>query len=96
MKTRSVLALAAIMGLLAASQSALAATPKIDARAQALVAALQAVSPDPLGGRLGLAVAAANVPAIAKDSDRYQVATQTTRAEYERRAYIIWKSSQKS
>ena len=52
MKTRLTPLLFALVGFLAASQPVLAASKKADERTAALVTALQAVSPDPLGGRL--------------------------------------------
>jgi hypothetical protein len=86
----------AFVGLLAASQSALAAAPKADARATALVAALQAVSPDPLGGRLGLA-AVAEQPAVAtKRTTARSVAANNSGTDRDQRAYLAWKSAQKS
>lgn len=86
----------ALVGLLAASRPTLAAATKSDARTTALVAALQAVSPDPLGGRLGLAASAARTPAVATVAGGSSYTAQSQQAESDRRAYIIWKSSQKS
>ncbi len=83
-------------GLLAASQSLLAAAPKADVRAASLVAALQAVSPDPLGGRLGLEVSAASARPLPKASDARNYAVQSSRAEDDQRTYLLWKNSQKS
>lgn len=84
------------LGLLAASQSLLAAAPKADARAAALVAALQAVSPDPLGGRLGHEVATTRTPPLPVATNDSRYAAQSPRAEYDQRSYLVWKSSQKS
>lgn len=81
------------ISLLAASQSALAATKKADARATELVAALQAVSPDPLGGRLGLAAATVRAVPLAAIKGSRNVTGVTNPDE---RAYLIWKSTQKS
>lgn len=84
------------LALLAAAQPLLAAS-KADARAAALVAALQTVSPDPLGGQLGLEVSIARTtPVAAIAPSRKLAATQSPRAEYDHRTYLIWKSSQKS
>jgi hypothetical protein len=80
----------AFAGLLAASQPMLAAAPKADARAAELVAALQAVSPDPLGGRLGLAVTPSNA------ADKSAAKTQTTQMTADQRAYASWKAATKS
>lgn len=91
---RPSLSLFAFVGLLAASQPLLAAAPKADARATALVAALQAVSPDPLGGRLGLAATAVRPAAPLKTSSNAQLTVQTS--ESDRRAYLAWKNAQKS
>ena len=95
MKARLTFSMFAFVGLLSASQSLLAAAPKADARTQALVAALQAVSPDPLGGRLGLAAATANQPAVAKEAGQ-NLTAQASNAQLDQRAYVLWKSSPKS
>jgi hypothetical protein len=95
MKPRFTSLLFAFAGLLAASQPLLAAAPKADARAAALVAALQAVSPDPLGGRLGLAASAAGQPTLAKQNGQ-NLTAQSARAQLDQRAYATWKSSTKS
>lgn len=85
------------LGFFAASQPLLAGTPKADARAAALVAALQAVSPDPLGGQLGLEVSTARTAPVAAITPSRKVASmQSPRAEFDHRTYLIWKSSQKS
>lgn len=94
--SRRSLALFAFVSLLAAAQPLLAATPKTDARAAALVAALQAVSPDPLGGRLGSASVTVT-PAIATPpATSRSVASRELRTDGDRRAYLAWKSAQKS
>ena len=81
--------------LFAASQPVLAATPKADARTAALVAALQAVSPDPLGGRLGLEVATTQAaPLVAAPVQRNYTASTTV--DRDQRSYAIWKSALKS
>jgi hypothetical protein len=95
MKTRPLTLLFAFAGLLSASQPVLAAAPKTDARATALVAALQAVSPDPLAGRLGLAASVAGQAAPAKQGGRNQTA-QSTSAQIDQRAYASWKVATKS
>ena len=97
MKTRLTFSLFAFVGLLSASQSLLAAAPKADARTTALVAALQAVSPDPLGGRLGLAAATAIAaqPVVAKGAGQ-NLTTQSFSSQLDQRAYVLWKSSWKS
>ncbi len=88
------LSLCAIVGLLAASRPLLAAAPKTDARTAALVAALQAVSPDPLGGQLGRAVVRPAAPA--QGTVLGHTANQSARAETDHRAYLVWKRTQKS
>ncbi len=95
MKLRFAFPLLAV-ALLAASQPALAAAKKGDSRTAALVAALQAVSPDPLGGRLGLEVSTASAPALASAASKGTYATQSPRAVLDQRTYVIWKSSLKS
>ena len=101
MKTRLTPLLFALVGFLAASQPVLAASKKADERTAALVTALQAVSPDPLGGRLGLAASAARpntAPATAAQTAPASrgLTAQADRLDRDQRAYVIWKSSQKS
>lgn len=84
----------ALVALLAASRPLLAAAPKTDARTAALVAALQAVSPDPLGGQLGRAVVRPAAPA--QGTVLGHTANQSARAETDHRAYLVWKRTQKS
>jgi hypothetical protein len=98
MKTRFIPALFALIGFLTASQSALAAPKKADEHTASLVAALQAVSPDPLGGRLGLAATAARteIAPARSESTAPKLTVQSARATIDQRAYVIWKSSQKS
>lgn len=95
MKLRFTIPLFAV-ALLAASQPALAAAKKGDSRTAALVAALQAVSPDPLGGRLGLVASTASAPALAPAAAKGAYAAQSPRAVLDQRTYLIWKSSLKS
>ncbi len=99
MKSRLTPVLLALVGFAGVSQSAVAAPKKSDERAAALVAALQAVSPDPLGGRLGLTATSArpagSVSTMDKNSPRGMTA-DNARAEQDRRAYISWKNDQKS
>ena len=90
------LSLCAFVGLLAASRPMLAASPKTDARATALVAALQAVSPDPLGGRLGLAAAPEQAAMPTSRTVTSSVAKGDARTDGDHRAYLAWKSAQKS
>jgi hypothetical protein len=94
--SRPSLLLIAFAGLLAASQPLLAAAPKADARASALVAALQAVSPDPLGGRLGLAASAVRSATPANSLTGSHLVSQALRVDSDHRAYLAWKSAQKS
>lgn len=88
-----ILRLAPLAALLGSPFVALAA-PKPAAANAALVAALQAVSPDPLGGRLGLVAATArtldNRTAPAMRSE------QTAMIEADRQAYAAWKNTRKS
>ncbi len=95
MNIRTSFSLFAFVGLLAASQSLLAAAPKADARAKALIAALQAVSPDPLGGRLGLAASGEHSTTLANGTAD-KVAVKSPQADADHRAYLVWKSAQKS
>jgi hypothetical protein len=48
------------------------------------------VSPDPLGGRLGLAVTPSNA------ADKSAAKTQTTQMTADQRAYASWKAATKS
>jgi hypothetical protein len=90
-----ILRLAPLAALLGSPFVALAAPkPAAPAANAALVAALQAVSPDPLGGRLGLVAATArtldNRTAPAMRSE------QTAMIEADRQAYAAWKNTRKS
>lgn len=99
MKTHRLLSLLALVTLLGSTQSAFAASKKADENTAALVAALQAVSPDPLCGRLGLAATtarSADAVAPAATTSPRRVTVMNTTAERDRRAYLIWKSAQKS
>ena len=101
MTTRLAPLLFALVGFLAASRPALAAAKKNDERTAALVATLQAVSPDPLGGRLGLAASGARphtAPATATPPAAANRGRTAQAAPFDRdhRAYVIWKSTQKS
>lgn len=68
------------VSLFAAATPALASSAKETRRDAALLAALLPVSPDPLGGRLGLAVASARSGAQAS-ADRGARTVQTTGPE---------------
>lgn len=90
--------LAVFLGLAAVTQPALAASSKKEkdaAKTAALVAALQAVSPDPLGGRLGLAATSPRSETTVS-SPATPANKGVTRFDLDQRAYVIWKSSQKS
>ena len=95
MKTTLTPALFALLGFFAASPHTLAASKQTDERTAALVVALQIVSPDPRGGRLGLAASASRTDAAPAPTTRGLTA-QTSRAAIDQRAYLIWKSTQKS
>ena len=84
------------VSLLAASQPLLAATKKADARNVDVVAALQAVSPDPLGGRLGLAAATAQAAVVPAPKGDRAITLQTRPENPDQRAYAQWKGSTKS
>ncbi len=97
MKTRFISSVFALVGFLSAASSVFAASKKIDERSAALVAVLQAVSPDPLGGRLGLAASGARTETTPPaNAPQRGLTAQSSRAIYDQRAYVIWKSSQKS
>ncbi|MBI5771786.1 MAG: hypothetical protein HZA93_28705 [Verrucomicrobia bacterium] len=83
------------ISLLVASQPLLAASKKADARNAELVAALQAVSPDPLGGRLGLAAAATSA-ASQPAAKAGNAALQTRLNKADQVAYAQWKAERKS
>ena len=85
-----------MIGLLAVSQPALAATKKADQRIKALVTALQAVSPDPLGGHLGLVVATALAATPTPTKGERNFAQQSSRINPDQSAYLNWKNAQKS
>lgn len=96
MKNLRSLSLLAALSLIAASQNALAASKKTDAGAGSLVSALQAVSPDPLGGRLGLAVATARNTEPTLNATVSNRTVQTSGVNSDLRAYLLWKKTQKS
>lgn len=98
MKTSFTTLLVATVGLTALSHTAVAAPKKADERSSSLVAALQAVSPDPLGGKLGLAASGARteVTPATNGSNKRTLTVQASRAIYDQRAYLIWKSANKS
>ena len=101
MQTRLPLLRFALIGFFAASPPLLAASKKADERTAALVAALQAVSPDPLGGRLGLAASGARpnpAPATASPTAAASGGRTAEAAPFDRdhRAYVLWKSARKS
>jgi hypothetical protein len=98
MKTNLTPALFALLGFFAASPHTLAASKKADERTAALVVALQTVSPDPLGGRLGLAASASRTDSAssATTPTNRGLTAEMSRAVLDQRAYLIWKSAQKS
>lgn len=90
MKNTLSYALFSAVVLVAASRPALAAAPKSDARSAALVAALTAVSPDALGGNIGLTVATT----LANDrTPSNRAAAVRTSIDTDRQAYAAWKKS---
>lgn len=90
---KKTLSLALLVTLILGSLStpALAKAPKSDARAAAIAAALTAVSPDPMGGQIGLTVATARLSERGPTSQT-SAALQPS-ADPSRRAYANWKSS---
>lgn len=88
--------LVALLGFASLAQPVLAASKKDTDRTAALVAALQAVSPDPLGGRLGLAASQSRPAAATPVVAPAPAGRNVTRFDLDQRAYVIWKSSQKS
>jgi hypothetical protein len=88
----------ALVGFLVASRPVPAAPPKTAERTSSVVEALLAVSPDPLGGRLGR-VAAVNLSpssANASPANSRSSTSPLSRATVDQRVYLIWKRSQKS
>ncbi len=83
-----------VLGALLASPLTTLAAPKPAASNSALVAALQAVSPDPLGGRLGLVAASARLGEVR--TERTSRAELTASNEADRKAYSAWKGTRKS
>lgn len=96
MKNHIALSLFAALSLLTVSPSLVAAPKSTDTRVGALVAALQAVSPDPLGGRLGLDVAAARTSGPGMSSPSSNRTVQNSGVTADQRAYQLWKKTQKS
>jgi hypothetical protein len=98
MKKALLSTLLAFLGLAALTQPASAASSKKEkeaAKTAALISALQAVSPDPLGGRLGLAATSprSESPVTTTTAGARK---DVTRLDVEQRAYVVWKNSQKS
>lgn len=76
-----------------------AAGKKVEPQRKALVAALQAVSPDALGGKLGLSLAAENPPlAVVRTASRSteRLASQQSAKTPDNLAYRSWKTSKSS
>lgn len=96
MNIRHTLSCVFILLFALAAQPAASAAPskKTDPRLSTLVSALQTVSPDPLGGRLGLEITATRV--IKSELATGGRATQTAAIGAELRAYQTWKNAQKS
>jgi hypothetical protein len=90
MKRTTFATLFTAISLLVASQPLLAASKKADERNAQLVAALQAVSPDPLGGRLGLA-AATTAAAGKTGSASAETALRTRLNKADQVSYAQWK-----
>ena len=97
MKTKLAFHLVAAFAVLAVSQPVMAASKKPAQRreTQTLVAALQAVSPDALGGRLGLNIATANAPKSKVAAPTQQVVKSSARSS-DQLDYLSWKSAKKS
>jgi hypothetical protein len=87
--------LAASALLLAAHPTWAAAQPKAPKDTATLVAALQAVSPDPLGGRLGLDLAS-RTPALKVETTGGALAAQPIRPPANARPSAATKSAPKS
>lgn len=90
MKSRSLSITLAVLTSLAAGVPMFAASAKGRAGIEALVAALQAASPDPLGGRFGLEVAAID------GSENALRFSQAARLSPDQLAYLQWKKTLKS
>lgn len=87
----------ATLAIAATSRSAVAApAAKADAKNAKLVAALLAVSPDPLGGELGSSAPTAAATTVAANSRKPELNKAAATAEADNRAYAAWKRANKS
>ena len=94
-KLKFALPLLATVTFFAAPQSVGAAQKKADPKVVQLVAALEAVSPDPLGGRFGFALATGYDPK-ADLASQTRLSAKVAGADADRLAYQSWKNAKKS
>jgi hypothetical protein len=96
MKSRISLRLLATFTVLGLVHPLMAASSKKnEPQRKALVAALLVVSPDPLGGQLGLNLAAEHAPATQTSQASPRVASQSAKTP-DNLAYRSWKASKNS
>ncbi len=83
-----------VLGALLAAPLSATAAPKPATANAALVAALPAVSPDPLGGRLGLVAASTRLGESRAGQSARSESTAMIQADL--KAYSAWKNTRKS
>ncbi len=95
LKLKFALPLLTAVTFFAAPQTVGAAQKKPDPKLTQLVAALQAVSPDPLGGRFGFALATGYDPK-ADLASQTRLSAKVAGTDADRLAYASWKNAKKS
>jgi hypothetical protein len=96
MKSKFAFSFVAAAAALALTSPLLAAGKKTEKRRESLVAALQAVSPDALGGRLGFNIATATAPTATVPAPAQPSLVKSTGSSSELLAYLSWKGARKS
>lgn len=99
MNSRLLLRAVATISLFSLGHPLVAAGKKPEPQRKALVAALQAVSPDALGGKLGVSLASENPPlAVVSSASRSneRLASQSSARTPDNLAYRSWKASKNS
>ena len=95
MKTQVSLRFVAALTVCGLVQPLLAAGKKTEPQRKTLVAALLAVSPDALGGQLGLSLASENTPGSKPARPAERLASQSGKSA-DNLAYRSWKASKNS
>jgi len=96
MKSKFALPFVAAALALAFAQPVFAADKKSEKRRESLVTALQAVSPDALGGRLGFNLATESAPQSTVPAPAQDRMVRSTGSSADQVAYLSWKRGRKS